>query len=488
MKGSNPENPFRRERSRVDRYGDCASMRAGPLSRRSRAGSRSKRGGRHSFQRVQVLLRTLLARVRPHRVGRTPNEALSGLGRRRRRPRPSPNRLEGLFARVGGASFGYAMQWLSGLPFGENPVVQIGLLVASGIAVLAVLAIIYRFVFAHRLSVPGGRTRQPRLGLVDAFSLDGQRQLVLVRRDNVEHLVMIGGPNDVLVELQINRALAPVRENQYGASGNAAAPRRVGCGRAHGPGRTGGEGLAASGGAGRGPADPPANRVGGASRSDGRGASASRVFPAGRANDRAAGRAGRRPRRTGGGEGGGRAPTAVSGGRPQPRPVPPRSAMPPPITPTGAAGYRGNVTRLTEKQPQASPSGLPAAPQAGGRRRARLRPRMWRRPLRRRLRPPAPRPWPHSLPRLTLRSPPECRSRRRQSLRRPLCSQARRFRPHSLLRLPLRSPPECRLRRRRPLRCRADPPAPAVEPRAWRCCPSGGRKNFCARCRGADES
>ena len=92
------------------------------------------------------------------------------------------------------------MQWLSGLPFGENPVVQIGLLVASGIAALAVLAIIYRFVFAHRLRVPGGRTRQPRLGLVDAFSLDGQRQLVLVRRDNVEHLVMIGGPNDVLVE------------------------------------------------------------------------------------------------------------------------------------------------------------------------------------------------------------------------------------------------------------------------------------------------
>ena len=92
------------------------------------------------------------------------------------------------------------MQWFSGLPFGENPVVQIGLLVACGIAALAVLAIVYRFVFAHRLRVPGGRTRQPRLGLVDAFSLDGQRQLVLVRRDNVEHLVMIGGPNDVLVE------------------------------------------------------------------------------------------------------------------------------------------------------------------------------------------------------------------------------------------------------------------------------------------------
>ena len=105
------------------------------------------------------------------------------------------------------------MQWLDQLPFADNRVVQMGFLAACGIAALVVLAILYRLVFAHRLRVPGGRTRQPRLGLVDAFSLDGQRQLVLVRRDNVEHLVMIGGPNDVLVESQINRVLTPAREN-----------------------------------------------------------------------------------------------------------------------------------------------------------------------------------------------------------------------------------------------------------------------------------
>ena len=105
------------------------------------------------------------------------------------------------------------MQWLNELPFADNRVLQIGFLAACGIAALIVLAIFYRLAFAHRLRVPGGRTRQPRLGLVDAFSLDGQRQLVLVRRDNVEHLVMIGGPNDVLLESQINRAAVPAREN-----------------------------------------------------------------------------------------------------------------------------------------------------------------------------------------------------------------------------------------------------------------------------------
>jgi flagellar protein FliO/FliZ len=104
------------------------------------------------------------------------------------------------------------MQWLNELPFADNRVLQIGFLAACGIAALIVLAIVYRLAFANRIRVPGGRTRQPRLGLVDAFSLDGQRQLVLIRRDNIEHLVMIGGPNDVLVESQINRAAVPVRE------------------------------------------------------------------------------------------------------------------------------------------------------------------------------------------------------------------------------------------------------------------------------------
>ncbi|KRE23249.1 hypothetical protein ASE66_25305 [Bosea sp. Root483D1] len=52
----------------------------------------------------------------------------------------------------------------------------------------------------------GGRTRQPRLGVVDVYDLDRQRQLILVRRDNVEHLVMIGGASDVVVETNILRS------------------------------------------------------------------------------------------------------------------------------------------------------------------------------------------------------------------------------------------------------------------------------------------
>jgi flagellar protein FliO/FliZ len=81
------------------------------------------------------------------------------------------------------------------------------------IAFLVVLALIgltawlVRRFGASRLggSAPG---RQPRLAVIDAASVDGRRRLVLIRRDNIEHLLMIGGPTDVVVEQNIVRAAA----------------------------------------------------------------------------------------------------------------------------------------------------------------------------------------------------------------------------------------------------------------------------------------
>ena len=47
-----------------------------------------------------------------------------------------------------------------------------------------------------------------RLAVVDAAAVDGRRRLVLIRRDNVEHLLMIGGGADIVVEPNIVRAAA----------------------------------------------------------------------------------------------------------------------------------------------------------------------------------------------------------------------------------------------------------------------------------------
>jgi flagellar biogenesis protein FliO len=52
------------------------------------------------------------------------------------------------------------------------------------------------------------RGRQPRLAVIEAGAVDGRRRLVLIRRDNVEHLLMIGGPSDIVVEQNIVRGQA----------------------------------------------------------------------------------------------------------------------------------------------------------------------------------------------------------------------------------------------------------------------------------------
>lgn len=58
--------------------------------------------------------------------------------------------------------------------------------------------------------VAGGKGRNMRLAVMDATPVDSVRRLVLVRRDDVEHLILIGGPTDVVVEQNIR--LAPLRQ------------------------------------------------------------------------------------------------------------------------------------------------------------------------------------------------------------------------------------------------------------------------------------
>jgi flagellar protein FliO/FliZ len=62
------------------------------------------------------------------------------------------------------------------------------------------------------LSPLGTRSRQARLAVIDAAAVDARRRLVLIKRDNVEHLLMIGGPTDIVVESNITRAAAISRE------------------------------------------------------------------------------------------------------------------------------------------------------------------------------------------------------------------------------------------------------------------------------------
>jgi flagellar protein FliO/FliZ len=75
------------------------------------------------------------------------------------------------------------------------------------LGLIAAAAWLVRRFGAARLD-SAGRSRQPRLAVIDSAAVDGRRKLVIIRRDNVEHLLMIGGPTDVVIETNIIRSAA----------------------------------------------------------------------------------------------------------------------------------------------------------------------------------------------------------------------------------------------------------------------------------------
>jgi flagellar biogenesis protein FliO len=81
----------------------------------------------------------------------------------------------------------------------------------TAVVILGLIGVMYWLVRRYSSAGIGrvGRGRVPRLAIMDAMSIDGRRRLVLIRRDNVEHLVLIGGPTDVVVEQAIQRPRRP---------------------------------------------------------------------------------------------------------------------------------------------------------------------------------------------------------------------------------------------------------------------------------------
>jgi flagellar protein FliO/FliZ len=106
------------------------------------------------------------------------------------------------------------MQFLSSL-LGESA----GAIVTSILALGIVLVLIVLGVWVLKLVTRGanpvvGRGRNRRLSVVDHLQVDARRQLLIVRRDNVEHLILTGGPQDVVVEtgIPVERPPAPARK------------------------------------------------------------------------------------------------------------------------------------------------------------------------------------------------------------------------------------------------------------------------------------
>jgi flagellar biogenesis protein FliO len=82
-----------------------------------------------------------------------------------------------------------------------------------GLAALVALLLLWWLIrkFSHGTFVSGGRNAQPRLAVLDAAPVDSHRRLVLIRRDDVEHLILIGGNTDIVIEQNIRPFGAPAR-------------------------------------------------------------------------------------------------------------------------------------------------------------------------------------------------------------------------------------------------------------------------------------
>jgi len=83
------------------------------------------------------------------------------------------------------------------------------------LALIAVLALIgalawvaRRFGFGGAVTVRGGK-HERRLGIVEVLPVDARRRLILVRRDEVEHLILTGAADDLVVETGIRPPAAP---------------------------------------------------------------------------------------------------------------------------------------------------------------------------------------------------------------------------------------------------------------------------------------
>lgn len=109
------------------------------------------------------------------------------------------------------------MQFITGLFGGSENTLLTAVFALGAVLVLIVLAV---WLLKLISNVSGGvaRGRNRRLSMVDSLALDQKRQLLIIRRDDVEHLILVGGPQDIVVETGI-----PVAE----AASTAPTPRRT---------------------------------------------------------------------------------------------------------------------------------------------------------------------------------------------------------------------------------------------------------------------
>jgi flagellar protein FliO/FliZ len=94
------------------------------------------------------------------------------------------------------------VQFITSL-FGGSGNTIINVLFALGVVLVLIVLGVWLLKLLSNASGNAVRGRNRRLAVVDTLVLDQKRQLVIIRRDGVEHLILTGGPQDLVVETGI---------------------------------------------------------------------------------------------------------------------------------------------------------------------------------------------------------------------------------------------------------------------------------------------
>ncbi|MGF1631452.1 MAG: hypothetical protein ACFCUT_18410 [Kiloniellaceae bacterium] len=96
------------------------------------------------------------------------------------------------------------------------------------VLIAGLAALVRRSGFGGRLAISPSSSGERRLALVEVRPLDAKRKLVLLRRDDREHLVLLGAGSDLLIESDIPAPpRKPAAEPHPAPAGAAASPDGV---------------------------------------------------------------------------------------------------------------------------------------------------------------------------------------------------------------------------------------------------------------------
>jgi flagellar biogenesis protein FliO len=120
------------------------------------------------------------------------------------------------------------MQFLTSLLGGSGNTILTSVLALGVVLVLILLGLwVLKFFMNTGTALrPPGR----RVQVIEQVQVDAKRKLLVIRRDNVEHLVMTGGPQDVVIETGIaapEKAALPLRRPQAAEEAKPAAVSAV---------------------------------------------------------------------------------------------------------------------------------------------------------------------------------------------------------------------------------------------------------------------